>query len=166
MRVPIVDEDDNIIGYKERDELLPNDRNRDANLFVFNEKNEILLAKRSTNKKLFPDRWGMAVSGTVEEGETYESNILKEAKEEIGLIDINPSFLYKSLKNKEVKRMGAVFKINVPSDYNFILEPKEVSEVRWFSREELEEFLIKSKEMFTTNFPDYYKKFKDYENQS
>jgi len=165
MKVPIVDEDDNIIEYKERDELLLTDRNRDANLFVFNEKNEILLSKRSANKKLFPNRWGMAVSGTVEEGETYESNIIKEAREEIGLVDIQPTFLYKSLKNKEVKRMGAVFKLNIASNYNFILEPNEVSEVKWFTRQDLEKLLATNKGIFTPNFPDYYARFKEYENK-
>ena len=32
-----------------------------------------------------PEVWGPAVSGTNEEGETYDSNIIKEAQEEIGL---------------------------------------------------------------------------------
>ena len=164
MRIPIVNEQDEVISYKEKKDLLPTDRNRDTGLFVVNEKKEILLAKRSANKKLYPNRWSVAVSGTVEEGETYKSNIIKEAIEEIGLKDIKPVFLFKYLKENEVKRISGVFKVNVSSNYNFILEPKEVSEIRWFSDKELEKLFKLNKKMFTPNFPDYYKKFKKYAN--
>jgi len=46
------------------------------------------LAQRSFNKTHNPGQWGPAVAGTNDEGETYESNIIKEAEEEIVLRDI------------------------------------------------------------------------------
>lgn len=166
MKIPIVNEQDEIIGYKDKKDVLPLDINRDAGLFILNPKNQILLGKRSSNKKLYPNRWATAVAGTVEEGETYEACIVREAQEEIGLIGIKPIFMYKYFKQKEIMRMSGVFKVEVDDNYKFTVEPNEISEIKWFSREEINELFISNLEMFTPNFPDYYKKFLEYENKN
>jgi isopentenyldiphosphate isomerase len=166
MRIPIVDENDNLIYYKEKHELLFTEINRDTGLFIVDENKKILLAKRSSNKKIYPNLWSVAVAGTVEEGETYESNIIKEAKEELGIYDIKPIFLFKYLKENEHKRMSGIFKVNIKNEYKFTVEPMEISEIRWFSREELEKLFIENRDMFTPNFTNYYKKFIEYENQN
>src|SRR3989338_3993719 len=88
MRIPIVNEQDEIIGYKDRKDRNKVDIARITGLWLWNEKGEALLAQRSFNKKMHPGMWGPAVAGTVEEGETYESNIIKESEEEIGLTNI------------------------------------------------------------------------------
>ena len=90
MKIPIVNEQEEIIGYKERDDRNDKDIIRITGLWVTNKERNILLARRSFNKKHHPGVWGPAVSGTVEEGETYESNIIKEAEEEIGLTGFKP----------------------------------------------------------------------------
>jgi isopentenyldiphosphate isomerase len=59
-----------------------------------------------------------------------------------------------------------MFKIFVDSNYKFVVEQNEISEIKWFSREEINESFISNLEMFTPNFPDYYKKFLEYENQN
>ena len=166
MKIPIVNEQDEIIGYKEKKDLTINDINRDTGLWVFDENGNILLSKRSSNKKIYPNCWSAAVAGTVEEGETYESNVIKEAEEELGLLNIKPKFVCKYFKQKEIKRMNGMFKILIKHDYDFKVEPMEISEIRWFSRGELEELFLTTREMFTPNFPDYYKKFLEYENQN
>lgn len=90
MKIPIVNEQDEIIGYKDRDLRDPKEITRVSGLWVTDTAEKILLAQRSWKKKSDPGRWGPAVAGTVEEGETYESNIIKEAREEIGLTNIVP----------------------------------------------------------------------------
>jgi len=109
MKIPIVNEKDEIVYYKEKHELLPTEINRDTGLFVLNEKNQILLAQRSSNKKMYPNLWSVAVAGTVEEGETYESNIIKEAQEELGLLNIKPIFMCTYLNENKNKRMSGMF---------------------------------------------------------
>ncbi len=86
MQIPIVNEQDEIIGYKDRKDRNLVDITRVSALWITNEDGEILLAQRGLNKTHSPGLWGPAVAGTVEEGETYESNIIKEAEEEIGLV--------------------------------------------------------------------------------
>jgi len=168
MKIPIVDEEDNLIEYKEKKDLLPTDINRDAGLWVVNEFNEILLAQRSLNKKRQPGMWTVAVAGTIEDGETYESNIIKEAEEEIGLKNIKPKFLYKTLKDeKGARRMRVIFEVKIPKDTPLKLEPMEVMDVKWFKQSEIENLIKEKSEMFPESFYTLYHKYiTDYANQS
>jgi len=95
-KIIIVDENDKIIGYKERGTLNFRDIYRVSALQVKNSVGQILLAQRKLTKKKNPGKWGPAVAGTNDEGETYESNIIKEAEEEIGLVDFEMK-----VKNKQ-----------------------------------------------------------------
>jgi hypothetical protein len=90
-RIVIVNENDEIIAHKERGTLIQKDIYRVSALWVKNFKGDILLAQRKFTKSHDPGKWGPAVAGTVDEGETYEQNIIKEAEEEIGLKNIRPT---------------------------------------------------------------------------
>ena len=83
----IVNEIDEVIEYKKRDELAPLDIYRVSALWITNSHGEILLAKRHHTKDHHPGKWDPAVSGTVEKkrGGTYDENIIKETEEEIGI---------------------------------------------------------------------------------
>lgn len=90
MRIQIVNENDEYIGAKERSEIdHGTDIYRVSALWLINSLGQVLLAKRAATKDHSPGKWGPAVAGTVEESETYDENIRKEAKEEIGLVDAN-----------------------------------------------------------------------------
>ena len=75
--VIIVNEKDEVIGSKPRDDRNQTDIIRVSGLLVFNPKGEVLLSRRGLNKINDPGKWGPSVAGTVEEGETYASNIIK-----------------------------------------------------------------------------------------
>ncbi len=167
VKIPVVNEEDEIISTKYREELTSDDINRDTGLFIVNERNEILLAQRASVKRIHPNLWTVAVAGTVEDGESYESNVVKEAEEEIGLSNIKPFFLYKYLRNSGTyKRFTSAFVVNVDSNYPFRINHKEVSQIRWFTREELDIYLESKNDFFTPGFKEYYSKFLYYENQS
>lgn len=86
MKIQIVNNQDEPIGVKERSELdYATDIYRISALWLTNTKGQSLLAKRAHTKDKDPGKWGPAVAGTVDEGETYRQNIYKEAAEEIGL---------------------------------------------------------------------------------
>jgi len=91
VKIIIVDENDNPIGLKERGTLdYDKDIYRVSALWITNSKGQILIARRALTKKQNPGKWGPGVAGTIDEGETYDSNIIKEAKEELGLQNIKP----------------------------------------------------------------------------
>jgi len=81
----IVDNGDNVIGTKHKDQLISGDIYRVARLLIINSKGELLLAQRAFAKEKDPGLWGLAIEGTVESHETDEDNIRKEAREEIGV---------------------------------------------------------------------------------
>lgn len=149
MRIPIVDENDNIIEYRERDNRDLNAIYRVSSLWATDTDGNILLARRAFNKSHDPGKWGPAVAGTVEEGETYEQNIIKEAKEEIGLKDIKPIVGIKKRRNAKWNYFAQEFLLTMPAGFNdFKIQEDEVAEVKWFSEKELRKELEKNPDQF------------------
>lgn len=137
--ITLVDRADRPIGQKLRRNVTANDIYRVATLWVTNSAGDILLAKRSLTKSHNPGLWGPAVAGTVEVGETYESNIYKEAEEEIGLtaqtFQPGPHLLVHSGARRY---MGQWFTCVLDRELtSFRLQQSEVAEVRWVPRTEL-----------------------------
>jgi isopentenyl-diphosphate delta-isomerase len=149
-KIIVVDEKDNVLGSKER-ELVDKEklRYRVSALWIKNSKNETLLARRAFTKSHDPGKWGPAVAGTVEEGETYESNILKEAEEELGIKGIEIKKAQKTRRdgkhNYFVQRFTSI--VDLPIN-KFKIQKSEVAEVKWFSREEIEKQLKAHPEEF------------------
>ena len=137
-KIIIVDDKDNKIGIKERESITRENIYRVSVLWIINSKNEILLAKRSLNKTHSPGKWGPAVTGTVEENETYDSNIIKETEEEIGLKNVK---LQKGFKKRMVTKYNYFcqwYFIKIDRDPDeFKLQEDEVKEIKWFLKEEL-----------------------------
>jgi len=137
-RIVVVDEQDEIIGYKERGTLTKDDIYRVSALWVTNSQGNILLAQRKFTKSHDPGKWGPAVAGTVDEGETYDSNIVKEAEEEIGLVDIKPTKGPKRRVSGEYNYFSQWYTLVVdkPAE-DFVIQEEEVEQVKWFTRDEL-----------------------------
>ena len=133
MRISIVDQDDNIVRYKDRQDRNLTDIVRITHIWVFNNKGEFLIAKRQSDKKISPNKWGPSASGTLEEGDTYESNAKKELEEELGLKNIIPT-PYKKIffENSNGKRFCYIFlaRVNIPVE-EFNIQKEEVAEVQW-----------------------------------
>ncbi len=155
MRIPIVNEQDEVIGYEEREKRDPKQICRVAALWLTDSKGNILLAQRAFNKKLSPGLWGPAVAGTVEEGETYESNIIKEAEEEIGLVGLKIVLGPKIRRSTKHEAFVQWFTAVVDHDYPFLKRDEEVEEIRWFTKNEILSLLEQKPEMFLPKFNQY-----------
>ncbi|MCK5491238.1 MAG: NUDIX domain-containing protein [Candidatus Pacebacteria bacterium] len=140
VKIIIVDKNDKVIGLKDWEDLKNKDIYRVSALWIENSKGEVLLARRALSKSHDPNRWGPAVAGTLEEGETYDINIVKEAEEEIGLKNVK---FQKGQKSK-IMLVGRLryflqwytVKMNQPLE-KFKIQEREVAEVKWFSKEEI-----------------------------
>jgi NADH pyrophosphatase NudC (nudix superfamily) len=113
-------------------------------------------------KKDSPGLWGPAVAGSVEEGETYESNIIKEAEEEIGLKNLKPILGPKVRRSGTHEYFAQVFFTIIPKDYPLVKQDEEVEEIRWFRKEELYKLLDEKPEMFLKNTKNYTQDFFNY----
>src|SRR3989344_1519490 len=141
-RIIIVDENDNAVGVKERGELIPGDLYRVSSLWLTNSQGEILLAKRALTKKKDPGKWGPAVAGTVDEGETYDDNIVKETFEELGVrvsmrdLRCGPKIKIEPKTDNSYFGQWHFYTIDKTASA-FLIPPEEISEVRWFTETEL-----------------------------
>lgn len=138
-KIIIVDELNNKIGVKYRDEIDHEvDRYQCTGLWVTNSKGEVLIAQRKLTKEEDPGKWGCAVAGTVEEGETFETNIYKEAEEEIGLkgvvFEVGP--LQKNEKPRKNYAQWFVVRVDLPVE-SFYLQEDEVEQITWIQPEKL-----------------------------
>jgi isopentenyldiphosphate isomerase len=137
-KIIIVNENDKIIKYKKRSEIKQDDIYRVSALWVQNSKGEILLAQRKFNKKNSPGKWGPAVAGTVERGESYESNIIKEAREEIGLKNIDFQIADKTRRKGKHNYFRQWFLATVDKNLKeFIIQDDEVEKIKWFKKDDL-----------------------------
>jgi len=160
-QIIIVDEKDNVIGKEQRDIVdLKKLRYRATGLWIKNSKGESLLARRAYTKTHYPGRWGPAVAGTVDEGETYESNITKEAEEELGLQNITIKIASKTQTNGEYNHFTQWFSsiINKTVE-DFKIQDDEVVEVKWFSKEELLKQLKDNSREFIPKIKEYFEMF-------
>lgn len=114
-------------------------------VFIINSKKQVLLQKRSKNKKMWPDMWDISAGGHVLAGEFGFQVIIREIKEELGL----------SVKKEEIIFIGCSTSINKKGDIlnkhfneyyivtkdidekNLSLQKEEVSEVKWINKEEI-----------------------------
>ena len=134
--IPVVNENDEIISFKDRSKIKTNDIYRVSGLWVFNSKGAVLLAKRAKTKKNNPGFWGPGVAGTVNKNETYESNIIKESFEELGLKDISFEKINKEKTNGEHKYFCQWFKTIIDKEISeFKIQTSEVDEIKWVVKE-------------------------------
>ena len=149
-KIIIVNEKDEIIDYKERSEKTKEDISRATSLWIENSKGEILLAQRAHTIKFSPGKWGPAAAGTVEEGETYNSNIKKEAEEEIGLKGVE----FKKVEKVRIidgkanffgQRYEAIVDLPIEA---FTLQKEEVETIKWFTKKELKKLVQEKPEDF------------------
>ena len=160
----IVDEKDDIIGYKERRYVERDNIYRVSALWITNSKGDVLLAKRGLNKRNNPGKWGPAVAGTVEKGEDYETNIIKEAKEELGLEDIkfNQGLKIRVSGDSEAGHnffcQWFTLNIDKPSG-DFKIQQEELEEVGWFSVSELINLLKEKSDEFIPSMKKHLKLF-------
>lgn len=130
----IVDKNNKLIGHKWKEEFNPSsDIYRVSGLWLRNSKGEVLLARRSPQKKNGGGLWGPAVAGTLEYDESYESNIVKEIQEEIGITDLALERGETRFVEGEGRKYFCTYFYGV-SDLpveSFTVEKDAVEEVKW-----------------------------------
>ena len=113
--------------------------------FVIDRSGNVLLQKRSANKKLWPNMWDVTVGGHVDHGEFGRQALIRECKEELGI----------EIKEEEIKYLVGSTSINEKEDiinkhYNecylitkemdlskIKLQKEEVAQIKYFSKEEI-----------------------------
>lgn len=114
-------------------------------VFIINSKGQVLLQKRSANKKMWPNMWDITAGGHVLAGEFGFQAILRECKEELGI----------ELNKEEITFIGSSISTNIKGEIinnhfneyyiankevdekTLKLQKEEVSEVKWINKEDI-----------------------------
>ena len=156
MTIPIVTQEDEVIGSKERDEIdFATDIFRTASLWITNSQGDVLLAQRKLNKKIDPGKWAEAVGGTVEGMDSYEETVIREAEEELGLTNIQiiagPKQFIASPARYFVQWYVTVIDQEASA---FAVQEEEVEKIAWIPRQQLLDELHHKPEKYIAAMPE------------
>lgn len=118
-----------------------------VHIWIVNEKRELLIQKRSADKRQYANVWHVSTAGHISAEETPMVTALREVEEELGLkIFERDLILIHRLKVMQVvpetklqdKEWLCVYLVRINSNSGFNLQEEEVKEVRWISLHKLE----------------------------
>jgi isopentenyldiphosphate isomerase len=149
---PVVDDDGNTIGtalrsvcHDGKSMLL----HPVVHLHLFNSKGELYLQKRSITKDIQPGKWDTSVGGHVGPGESVEVALRREAMEELGITDFEPTFITKYIW-KSSRERELVNSYKSITDFLPEINKAEIDEGRYWPLKEIITDL--GKDVFTPNF--------------
>ena len=143
---------------------------RTVSCWIMNAKGEVLLQKRTANKRRNPNKWAKT-GGQVDSGESVEEAIFREIKEELGIEipkeQIKVIDIYKS--DDKNKRFGYnfIFVVNYKTE-DYILQKEEVAEVKYLTIEDMELAKKNNDTNYTFcnwNEEDFYREMKSLKNK-
>lgn len=103
-------------------------------VFILRDGDKFLFVQRAATKKSLPNIWAFP-SGTIEEGETPEITIIREAKEELGVdVQIEKSLAKVELPELQARLHFIVCAANLATP--IIFDPGEIQKIRWLTFEE------------------------------
>jgi len=143
----LVDEEDKVIGTIIRSKAHSNKNaiHRSISIIAINDKNQMLLQKRSKLKDTFPGFWTLSVTGHVTYGQTYKEAARRELFEELR-IKIPLKFLRKILlKMTRETEYSAVYEIMPKGIPSLVADPDEIDEVGWIDIKNLKKFIKENK---------------------
>ena len=162
----VVDENDQVIGYESREKCHEGSgiRHRAFVVFIFNSKNELLIAKRSKFKKLWPNYWDLSCASHVYPDEDYKSAAERRLPQELGF-KCNLKYLFKFVYQAPYKDVGSENEVCAvligKYDGEVKPNPKEVAEWKFMNLKELEEE-ITNEDRYTPWFRIAFEKLKKY----
>ncbi len=149
----VVDGEDRVIGRASRSEVHRLGlRHRAVHLLVYNRQGALFLQKRSLLKDTAPGKWSTSCAGHVDAGESYDAAVVREAKEELGLILDHPPERLTTLHATPETGNEFVWIYRTTAEGPFYCPEEEISEGRWWSRCELESALSSEPELFAGSF--------------
>lgn len=131
-----------------------------VHVWIINDKKEILLQKRSSNKSFFPNFWDVSFAGHVGYLETPLMAVVREGKEELGIdIDLKKlSFLFTYKENLKYNKINSnefvhvyLYEDNIKTS-EIKYQEEEVSIAKYFKLESFFKELVISNELINHSF--------------
>lgn len=147
----VVNERDEVIGKRPRSEVHRLGlMHRATHVLVFNKRGQVFLQKRSMNKDRQPGLWDSSASGHVDSGEHYDTCVVRELREEIGLqVPQVPRRLFKLPASAETDQEH-VWVYRCEAEGPFRLHPEEIECGDWFEPNEVTRWMKERPEDFAS----------------
>ena len=138
---------------------------REVGVVILNEENAMLLEKRAPTKKQSPNMWALC-AGHIDAGETPDETIVREIKEEIGLVlsieDLKFLTVIKTPMKFDDNQYNNAFLytylyITNKKESEYIVQEEELTEVKYFKIAEIEKAITSGNEEFVFAKADYMK---------
>ncbi len=149
----LVDENDNVIGIEERNTALKQKRNniRVINIFITTSDNKIIVPLRSPNRRIFPNCYDFSVGGFVTSGDDYEKTAYKELEEELGIRNVKLEEIgYFKPSDINTACFSKLYKFTYDGYLDY--DKDGISEILYFTKEEIKDKLIKIPEKFKRDY--------------
>jgi isopentenyl-diphosphate delta-isomerase len=158
-KIVIVDETDTVIGADDLFQAIAKRSiRRAACVWIFNERGEILLQKRSATV-LEPLKYDQSVGGHVDEGESYKEAAAREMNEEINVEDAELEEVAVSLRITGF--YISVYKTTISSTLPLNFNPDEIDDLLWVSVNELDTMLSTTPELFVLTCREVWQALRD-----
>lgn len=157
----IVDQNGKVIGSAPRSKVHgnPSLMHRVIHVLVVNKRGEILLQKRSQKKDVAPGRWDTSVGGHVGVGEDLLTSLRREMQEELSIAGDEPEYLY-SYTHSNAYETELVATFRFPYDGDFLFNPEEIDEIRFWSFDEIRDAV--GKKLLSDNFEHEFRTYDSY----
>ena len=150
----VVNDNDEELGYKSKAECHDGDGilHRAFSIFIFNEKMQLLIQKRSRQKRLWPLFWSNSCCSHPRKGEEVESSVQRRLKEEVGL-SASVNFLFKFQYFAKYQDIGSELEVCSVfagiSENPVTVNQNEIDEWKYIDIPELEENMEKNQNRFS-----------------
>ena len=152
----VLDENGNKTGKTKLRSLVHRDGDwhKAVHIWIVNDKNEVLLQKRSPNKDSHPNMWDISSAGHLSAGDDSISGAIREIKEELGVDVYAEQLKLIGIRKKAGKytstfinsEFNDIYLLRLSLDLNkIVLQEEEVSEVKYVPLEEFRN-MIKNKD--------------------
>jgi len=147
----VVDEFDREIGRRSRADVHRLGlKHRAVHVLVFNDKDQLLLQKRSYSKDLNKGLWDSSAAGHVDAGEDYDSSAPRELWEELGIsAPLTILFKLEALPSLGMEFIR-VYRCVHPGP--FTVSGDEIDEIRWYGLAEIDCRVDKDDPLMTVTF--------------
>ena len=121
---------------------------REVVIYIMNNKKQILLQKRSANKKYYPNKWALCTGHVEEFDKSYKDASIRELKEEVGL-EVTKKDLIKLGQRKWVSEHNHThctyyyYVITNKKETDFIIQEEELSKVKWYDIDKVIDMAIR-----------------------
>lgn len=153
----LVNENDEVIGKEDRDIIYQNNwRNfRVINIMIFTSDNKIIVPKRSSNRKVFPNCYDCSVGGHVSSGETYEQAAYRELEEELGITNVKlDEIAYFKPFDINTSSFSKMYKLVYDKELNY--DKDGIEQIYYMTKEEIDNLIKEDELQFKGDYPKFF----------